>query len=437
MARKLCMDLSDQKPPWKQVAFCTEKSLQFPQLVLFQPWQQTVCDSELLEEKEKLAKYETQHIWELAKKMANPYECIYTQDDSHFHPSLCIYRPLSRSFFKMVEILSVLEFFDKLPRQIPRIRSAHVAEGPGGFIEALFERADQARRPVASSLAMTLKPTDYHTPGWKRAASFLQKHPQILLHYGIDGTGDIYQKGNQESFVKLAKPGVHLFTADGGFDFSANYAHQEMRAFHLLVCSALIGLRSLAPDGCLVIKFFDIQGQPTQILILLITRCFREWTLYKPATSRPCNAERYLLCSGFRSLPPEIHSLLQHIEEQSLRNQYPYFGFSDGLQNSKEFQTFQKNTEKVIALQKSAIRTAELYIQNPAQWKMDFPIHFQKAYDWCVNFRVPVLQKRPIDSAIASVVSQMSERVSRQQSPRPGAASESLLPSGPASPTSS
>jgi 23S rRNA U2552 (ribose-2'-O)-methylase RlmE/FtsJ len=415
------MDLNEQKPPWKQVAFCTKKHALFPQLLMFEEWHNEFVDKELVEEKEKLSKYESQHIWELAKKMANPYECVYTQDDSHFHPSLCIYRPLSRSFFKMIEILSVLEFFERLPKQQIRLRSAHIAEGPGGFIEALYERAELYRRTVNSSLAMTLKPTDYHTPGWKRAASFLQKHRQIQLHYGIDGTGDIYQKGNQDSFVKQTKPGVHLFTADGGFDFSANYSFQEMRAYHLLVCSALIGLQSMASDGCLVIKFFDIQENPTQILILLISSCFREWTLYKPATSRPCNAERYLLCRGFRSLPPEVLQLLEKIEEESLKGKYPYFLNKDSILQSEEFQFFQKNTQQVVTLQKWAIKTAESYIQNPVQWKSDFAAHFQKGLEWCTSFRIPVLQKRPIDSAVTSVVLQMSQRVSRQQLQRPDA----------------
>jgi hypothetical protein len=27
------------------------------------------------------------------------------------------------------------------------------------------------------------------------------------------------KKDNQESFIQTCKPGVHIFTADGGFDF--------------------------------------------------------------------------------------------------------------------------------------------------------------------------------------------------------------------------
>jgi 23S rRNA U2552 (ribose-2'-O)-methylase RlmE/FtsJ len=415
------MDLTEQKPPWKQVAFCAKKHSFFPQLLLFEPWRNERVDKDLVEEKEKLSMYESQHIWELAKKMANPYESIYTQDDSHFHPSLCIYRPLSRSFFKMIEILNVIEFFERLPKQQSRLRSAHIAEGPGGFIEAFYERAELHKRTVNFSLAMTLKPSDYHTPGWKRASSFLQRHRQIQLHFGTDGTGDIYQRGNQDSFVALTKPGVHLFTADGGFDFSSNYASQEMRAYHLLVCSAIIGLQSLATDGCLVIKFFDILENPTQILILLISSCFREWTLYKPATSRPCNAERYLLCRGFRSLQSDVLDLLKKIEEESLNGKFPFFLNKGALDGSEEQKVFENNTQQIVALQKSAIRMAELYIHNPTQWKIDYPIHFQKSLEWCNTFRVPNLQKRPIESAVSSVVSQMYQRVSRQQSQKPDA----------------
>jgi hypothetical protein len=48
----------------------------------------------------------------------------------------------------MIEILSVLQFFDRLPKTTQKVRSAHVAEGPGGFIEAFFERAERNKKII-------------------------------------------------------------------------------------------------------------------------------------------------------------------------------------------------------------------------------------------------------------------------------------------------
>lgn len=423
------------KPPWKDVIFLPGVSIQErkPSLFLFCPWVQEKTDSFLSEAKEQIAVYERYHIWELAKKMANPYEVIYTQDDSHFHPSLCIYKPLSRSFYKMIEILQVLQFFTRLPKQTQKIRSAHVAEGPGGFIEAFIELGEKERRHIQSSHAITLKPTDSHTPGWRRATHFLQRHKEVCLEYGVDSTGDIYQKGNQESFIKAAGggKGVHFFSADGGFDFSLDYSLQEKKIYHLLVCSSLIGLQVLLQGGSFVLKVFDIQSEHTQILIGLISSCFREWCLYKPSTSRPCNSERYLLCRDYRGLKKEVIDMLTLMERKSLYEMYPK---AESFLTEKELSFFGANQKHTVDLQKNALKLARTYIETPTLWATDFTNHFSQASDWCSSHRMPFLQRQPNASKVQVVVSQMSERVAVLRSQRPDVETKNHLPSDQALP---
>jgi hypothetical protein len=70
--------------------------------------------------------------WDIFKKYTNPYEYIHT---SVPFKKKCIskHKPLSRSYFKMIEIINTFNlFFDSKP-----IRTFHLAEGPGGFIEAI------------------------------------------------------------------------------------------------------------------------------------------------------------------------------------------------------------------------------------------------------------------------------------------------------------
>ena len=421
------METDEQKPPWRHVDFCSSKQFKFPSLFLFRSWENTIEDNELDTMKKNIEKYEEAHIWELAKKMANPYECIYTQDDSHFHPSLCIYRPLSRSFYKMIEMLKVAKFFEELPKTTQKIRSAHVAEGPGGFIQAFLELAEKNKKTVSSATAITLKPRDSHTPGWRRASSFLQKHPEIILHYGVDESGDIYQKGNQESFIKAVKPGVHFFTADGGFDFSKDYSLQERKIYHLLLCSIQIGIRSLLPGGTFILKIFDIYSHSTQVLISLVSCFFKEWILYKPVTSRPCNSERYLICKGFRSqIPTELFDFFDILEKNSLHGLYP---FDENFLTEKEKLTFSKSIEQLTKLQKESLQRAEQYIQNPSAWQNDFQQYFQKSLQWCHAFHMPSIQKQPIDSAVTAVVSQMSAKVAHLQLQKPDAEKENPHPS--------
>jgi hypothetical protein len=92
------------------------------------------------------------------------------------------------------------------------------------------------RLPISRIFAMTLKPTNNHIPGWRRAYSFLQKHPEIKIHYGHDGTGDLYKVENQSSFIDLfGSSKALLFTGDGGFDFSVDYENQEKSMYTLLL----------------------------------------------------------------------------------------------------------------------------------------------------------------------------------------------------------
>lgn len=241
--------------------------------------------------------------WEYYKKIVNPYELVYTQKKYDLFPdSVCSLRPLSRSYFKMIEILHILQFFDTYPHST--IKTAHVCEGPGGFIEAMFDGAALHQKKINLSIAMTLKSRQTNIPGWKRASIFLKKNRNVKILYGEDGTGDIMKPENQQYFIDYAThPNyggkIDLFTADGGFDFSEDYMKQEKMIFPLLLASTKIGLESLKRGGVFVLKIFDFYHQATVDLLYFLSCHFEEWTLYKPGMSRPCNPEHYFVGKGF------------------------------------------------------------------------------------------------------------------------------------------
>lgn len=406
----------------------------------FGPWQETPS-AELLAAKEAITPLEASRKWELIKKMVNSYEMVFTHDDPHFHPSLSVLKPLSRSYFKMVEMLTVLQFFEQLPKQTPKIRTAHVAEGPGGFIQAVVNATERNRKLLQQATAMTLKPTDSFVPGWRRAAAFLHNHREVKLHFGADGTGDVYLRENQDSFVATAGPGVDLFTADGGFDFSINYTVQEQKVYRLLVCSALTGLRSLSKGGSFVIKLFDCFSESTEILILLMARAFKEWILYKPAFSRPCNSERYFLGRGFRGCTPELLAALDTIQQESAVERYPR-GLT-GLATEAERAYLEEHKATNIAEQMAAFKRAEAYIQNPDLWYKDQMLKdFETSLHWCRQFHIPtqIIKPLPIKNPVRREEflpslsrESTSSRAAGQQSQLPGADSDSLVPSCPAS----
>jgi len=311
----------------------------------------------------------------------------------------------------MVEILDLINFFDM--QYIPAmaysgansgvtqgLRTAHVCEGPGGFIEALFDESAKRKRKVNVSVAMTLRSRQSNIPGWKRASQFLQKNKNIRVIFGEDHTGDIMKAINQQYFIDYA---IHpdyggkmdIFTADGGFDFSYDYTKQEQMIFPLLVASTKIGFEVLKVGGTFILKLFDFYQKSTMDLLYLLSYHFQEWTIYKPGMSRPCNPEHYFIGKGFigcsdevldsmrlwccilennqpldslfyTPYAPEFSSIIHRLREESFKSQTEYL--------ERVFYMIDKNDDELI---KSYLKRNE-----------------KSSYEWCVRFNVPIYSQR-------------------------------------------
>ncbi len=84
-----------------------------------------------------------QDTWDNIKKFTNPYEYIHSNVSGN-KTNISRLRPLSRSFYKMIEIVKnndMLSHYNNTyttkPDSKMGIKTFHLAEGPGGFIEAI------------------------------------------------------------------------------------------------------------------------------------------------------------------------------------------------------------------------------------------------------------------------------------------------------------
>lgn len=244
----------------------------------------------LNEIKNRIAQNEDE--WHATKKYTNPFEYIYTNNPK---TSISKYRPISRAYFKMVEIINT---FRILPLNTGPINMFALAEGPGGFIEAV---ANCRRNPNDKYYGMTIEdPTDDNVPGWKKTQSFLRANPNVALERGIDGTGNLLDVNNFLYVAKKYKNKMELVTGDGGFNFSNDFGGQEQNMIGLLFAQIAYALVVQKHGGNFVLKLFDCFLKSTTELIYLVSSMYDKVYVCKPHTSRCANSERYLVCTGFK-----------------------------------------------------------------------------------------------------------------------------------------
>ena len=377
-------ELNNTKPPWHNLQFFKPKN--YERNILFEEFDDNTIPKNLISKKEEINLFEEEHKWELAKKLANPYEMVYTQEEKFPYPNISLIKPLSRSYFKMVEILYITKFFEELPKEVQMLRSAHIAEGPGGFVQAFIDVSQQFRKKIKKINAITLKSDKHYIPGWKKAYNYLKKYSDIInISYGKDDTGDIYKKENQDYFISEVVSKVNLFTADGGFDFSVDYCKQEKHIFKLLVCSFYIGLKTLALNGMCIIKLFDTYSNSTQALISICGSCFKEYSLYKPASSRPCNSERYFIGKKYKGINLKVIEMLKTIEYNINDDKYPKCDNID----TDEHNYIEHISNMYEKKQIECINLAKDLANNNDLYKNYYKNHYKLSLDFCRNFKIP------------------------------------------------
>jgi 23S rRNA U2552 (ribose-2'-O)-methylase RlmE/FtsJ len=234
--------------------------------------------------------------WDSYKKYMNPYELIYSPYDRYINTSN--YKPISRSFFKMWEMLNK---FNLITIE-DDIVIANIAEGPGGFIEAIFKYKKQNMNDLY--LSNTLYPSNRNIPSWNKFKKFIQENNIncIKLLYC-----DLYNYDKvMEYIINFKNKKATFITADGGFDYSSDFNKQEEQSYHIIYSEIAIALAIQEEKGNFVIKIFDTFTLFTLKCIFLLQIFYSNVYLYKPLTSRVANSEKYVVCKGFKGINEEL-----------------------------------------------------------------------------------------------------------------------------------
>jgi hypothetical protein len=141
--------------------------------------------------------------------------------------------------------------------------------------------------------------------------------------------------------------------------------------------------------GDFVLKLFDTELKCTTDLIAMLAYCFDSWTLYKPALSRPCNAEKYFLGKGCRVVPAWILKALTELRDRFKEGIYVESIFNIIPKHiDNDIDTLKKEyLDQQIAALDYAIKNKESWNDNPYKiWKS---ISSQSA-NWCNYFHIPL-----------------------------------------------
>ena len=254
---------------------------------------------------------------------------------------------LSRGFFKLWEILYYFDLIDIKSDFV----SAHLAEGPGSFIQATIFYRDlfSTKSKTDKYYAITLHPEqnfpslgEDEAEDKKQMKEFEDKSSKI-----IKSKSDVQFKGGyvpplEKAFIRyydaeqpkrfvqyetvnkltanktedrtngdLLDPktiklfGGHIsqkvdfITADGGLNWK-NENTQEQEAVKLIFGEIVSAIKIQKKGGNFVIKFFETFTDMSVKLLLILMSFYDKVHLIKPLTSRMSNSEKYAVCMNFK-----------------------------------------------------------------------------------------------------------------------------------------
>lgn len=347
-----------------------------------------VCISTSVNKYLKKLKYNIEDVieqWDNIKKYNNPYEFINATVPNS-KTSVSKLKTLSRSFYKMIEIYKTHNFkFDG------NINTFHLAEGPGGFIEALVYMRNN-KNDVYNG--MTLIDDNKITPGWKRSVCFLKKNKNISIELGEDGTGNLLHLNNLIYIINTYKDSMDLITGDGGFDFSVDYDKQEIISSKLIFAQFLYALSMQKQGGHFILKVFDLFTPFSVDLVYLLSIFYEKVYINKPCSSRYANSEKYIVCKNLVIDPiiknNYINQLMFYFDKLNDNNVY----INRILKNTIPYNFIIKLEEINAIFGQQQIENIYNTITLIENKKLDKLEHIKKnnilkCINWCQKYNIP------------------------------------------------
>ena len=322
--------------------------------------------------------------WDNYKKYTNPYEYIHTTIP-YTKISICKLKPLSRSFYKLIEIDGLLHLFESKDPII----TFHLAEGPGGFIEAI-ELLRSNTNDIYYGMTLIDNNND-NIPGWKKSKYFLSKHNNIFIETGKDKTGNLCNVDNLWFVYNNYKGSIDFVTGDGGFDFSIDFNKQEVLSTKLIFCQMCFAFAIQKIGGTFILKIFDIFTQATIDLLYILSSVYEQLIIIKPNTSRQANSEKYVICKNFKleetyELIENLSQLFPIVNSDIIIERFLNIDIPNLYTNKLE------DINAIIGQQQLENILSTLYLldnNKPEKIENIKKNNIQKCIQWCIKYKLP------------------------------------------------
>lgn len=256
--------------------------------------------------------YYKKGLWQNFKYISNPYELLSPNkikkkggSSIYYGKKIPAINAINRAFFKFIEMNNE---FNILPDQ-KKIKVAFLAEGPGGFIQAVSYLRKQYNED--EYFAVTLKSDNKHLLFNEGLIKQCEKiNPKLLqIKYY-----DICQTDNALKFIKKCKK-INVVTADGGFEIE-EYDQQEQQSLKLIFHQLWIALAIQEKGGHFICKIFSSTTYPTMFIIMMCSLFYDEVYITKPLTSRPMNSEKYIIAKQFKGISKQTLDWLESVSRE-------------------------------------------------------------------------------------------------------------------------
>ena len=243
--------------------------------------------------KKQIDKYHNE--WDNIKRYINPYEFIHTKIPGE-KMAICKYIPVSRSFFKLIEIYNCFSIDKYINNKKPK--TLHLAEAPGGFIEATlyYSKLHNINYDLMLGISLIDKQNN-NTPLWN--THFFDKYTNVTLENDNNYNYDMTDHKTFKYLKNKYNTYFDIITSDGGFDFSSDFNNQEILSQPLILAEILYAIAFQEIGGIFILKMFDCFTLLTVQYLYLLTSFYEKVYIYKPNTSRLANSEKYIVCINY------------------------------------------------------------------------------------------------------------------------------------------